>query len=204
MPIKDQGRPLLLLLVSATGERAEAEGDAEEQPYNLLALFQTAPTPKLLDLVDLGQGMNMGMVEGFWSKNPLLNLTPATQACMVFQEHFNSSQSYLQIHLLWVRNQRLEELLGVSPFGGRGLCESFATRTVFWTEPDKGREYPKVVARLTVKMEPSPQIEDCDKQRQRGFTRSYQGAWRWDPAKQKYHQVSGDLDQLYKWYDKYY
>ncbi len=56
----------------------------------------------------------MGMVEGFWCKNPLLNLTPATQACMIFQEHFNSSQSYLQIHLLWVRNQRLEELLGVS------------------------------------------------------------------------------------------
>ena len=204
LPIKDQGRPRLLLLVSATGERAEAEGDADEQPFNLLALFQTVPTPKLLDLVDLGQGMNMGMVEGFWCKNPRLDLTPATQACMVFQEHFNSSQSYLQIHLLWVRNQRLEELLGVFAFGTRGLCESFATKTVFWTLPDKGREYPKVVARLTVKMEPSPKDEDCDKQRQRGFTRAYQGAWQWDPAKQKYHQVSGDLDKLYKWYDKYY
>jgi hypothetical protein len=204
LPIKDQGRPLLLLLIAATGERAEAEGDAEEQQYDLLALFQTAPTPRLLDLMDIGQGMTMGMVEGFWCKNPLLNLTPATQACMIFQEHFNSSQSYLQIHLLWVRNQRLEELLSVFAFGGKGLCESFATRTVFWTEPDAGRKYPRVVARLTVKMEPSPRDEDCAKQRQRGFTRSYQGAWRWDAAKQKYHQVSGDLDKLYKWYDKYY
>ncbi len=33
LPIKDQGRPLLLLLVSATGERAGEEGDAEEQPF---------------------------------------------------------------------------------------------------------------------------------------------------------------------------
>ena len=123
---------------------------------------------------------------------------------MVFQEHFNSSQSYLQIHLLWVRNQRLEELLDVFAFGVKGLCESFATQTVFWTEPDKGREYPKVAARLTVKMEPSPKDEDCDQNRQNGFTRSYQGTWRWDPAKQKYQQVSGDLDKLYKWYDKYY
>lgn len=204
LPIKAQGRPLLLLLVAATGERAEAEGDAEAQHFELLALFQTAPTPRLLDLVDLGQGMTMGMVEGFWCKNPRLNLTPATQACMIFQEHFNSSQSYLQIRLLWVRNQRMEELLDVFAFGGKGLCESFATKTVFWTEPDKGREYPRVVAKLTLKMEPSPKNEECDKTRQRGFTRSYRGAWRWDRAKQEYRQVSGDLDKLYTWYEKYY
>ena len=43
-----------------------------------------------------------------------------------------------------------------------------------------------MVAKLTVKMEPSPQIEDCDKQRQRGFTRSYQGTWRWDPVNKKF------------------
>jgi hypothetical protein len=58
-----------------------------------------------------------------------------------------------------------------------------------------------VTAKLTVKMEPSP--KDCEK-RQRGFTRSYQGTWRWDPGKQKYQEASGNLDQLYKFYDKYY
>jgi hypothetical protein len=204
LPIKAQGRPLLLLLVPATGESAAEEGVAGEQPYDLLALFQTAPAPKLLDLVDIGQMISMGMVEGFWCKNPLLDLTPGTQACMIFQEHFNSSESFLQIHLLWVRNQRLEEVLGVSPYGVKALCQSFATSTVFRTEPDKGREFPKVVAKLTLHMEPSPKIEDCDKQRQSGFTKSYQGVWRWDPAKKKYHQASGNLDQLYKWYDKYH
>ena len=61
-----------------------------------------------------------------------------------------------------------------------------------------------MVAKLTVKMEPSPKDEECDKQRQRGFTKSYQGVWRWDAAQQKYRQASGDLDKLYKWYDKYY
>lgn len=203
LPIKAQGRQLLLLLFFATGEKAEEEGDAVEHQYDLLALFQTAPTPKLLDLVDLGQGTTMGMLEGFWTKNPLLDLTPATQACMVYQEHFNSSESFMQIHLLWVRNQRLEELLVVSPYGCKSQCKSFATSTVFWTEPDQGREYPKVAAKLTVKMEPSPQIEDCDKQRQRGFTRNYRGIWRWEAAKHKYQQASGDLDKLYKWYDNY-
>jgi hypothetical protein len=204
LPLKAQGRPLLLLLVSAVGEQAGTEGDAEEQHFDLLALFQTVPAPKLLDLVDLGQGLIMGQNNSFWSNNPRLDLTPGTQACMVYQEHFNSSQSYLQIHLLWVRKQRLEELLGVSPFGVKALCETFATRAVFWTEPDQGREFPKVVAKLTVKMEPGPQDEEQCESKQPGFTRGYRGTWRWETAKQEYLEVSGNLDQLYKWYDKYY
>jgi hypothetical protein len=203
LPIKAQGRPFLLLLVAATGEKVEEEGDAAEQHFDLLALFQTAPTPRLLDLVDIGQVITMGMFDGFWGKNPRLDLTPGTQACIIFQEHFNSSESFLQIHLLWVRNQRLEEVLVVSPYGVKALCKSFATRTVFRTEPDKGREFPKVVAKLSLKVEPSPKIEDCDKQRQRGFTRSYRGVWRWDPAQQKYGRTGGNLDELYKFYKKF-
>ncbi|MHB8068034.1 MAG: hypothetical protein ACYDIC_09050 [Desulfobaccales bacterium] len=203
LPIKAQGRPFLLLLVPATGEKAEEEGDAGEQEYYLLALFQTTPAPKLLDLVDIGQGTNLGMIEGFWCKNPdnpLFDLTPGTQACMIFQEHFNSGESFLGIHLLWVRNQRLERVLGVFTYGVKAQCRSFATRTVFRTEPDKGREFPKVVAELTLKMEPSPKDEDCDKQRTRGFTKSYRGVWRWNPAKQKYGRTGGNLDKLYKFY----
>jgi hypothetical protein len=201
LPIKAQGQTLLLLLVAATGEKAEEEGDAREQHFDLLALFQTTPAPKLLDLVDIGQVITMGMMDGFWTRNPLLDLTPTTQACMIYQEHFHPSESFLQIHLLWVRKQRLQKVLGVAPYGVKALCKSFATGTVFWTEPDKGREFPKVVAKLTLKMEPSPKIEDCDKQRQRGFTRSYRGVWRWDPAKQKYGRTGGNLDKLYKFYD---
>lgn len=91
--------------------------------------------------------------------------------------------------------------MSVSPYGVKSSCRSFNTSTVSRTEPDKGREFPKVVAKLTLHMEPSPKIEDCDKQRQRGFTKSYRGVWRWDPAKKKYHQASGNLDKLYKWYD---
>jgi hypothetical protein len=142
-------------------------------------------------------------VNGFCSGNPLLSLNPATQACMIYHEHFNSSQSYLNISLMWVRNQRLEEALSVFAFGGKGLCTSFTSKAVLRTEPDKGREYPKVVGKVTVKMEPTPKLEECQP-RQRGFTRTYQGTWRWEPATQKYQQVAGNLDKLYKWYEQYY
>jgi hypothetical protein len=191
-----QNRPRLLLNVSVTGKY-----QSESQPgqYDLLALFQTGPTPKLLDLVDIRSSGNQ--FSGFWTENPVINLTPATQACMIYQEHFNSSQSYMSIRLLGVRDQRLEELLGVSPFSSKGRCDNFSTQAVFWTEPDNHRGYPRVMTKLTVKMEASP--ADCQP-RQRGFTRSYQGVWQWDPAKQKYHQVSGNLEKLYQFYDKYY
>lgn len=206
LPIKAQGRPLLLLLVNAIGESVEEEGDGEEQPlrhpFNLLALFQTAATPRLLDLVDIGQMTNLGMIEGFWKGNPLIDLTPTTQACLVFQEHFNSSEGWLRLHLLWVRNQRLEKILGVFPYSCRALGEIFRSGAAFWTEPDKGREFPKVVAKLTMKVEPTPKLEECGK-RQLGYTRSCQGVWRWDPAKQKYCQTSGNLNKLYKFYERY-
>ena len=199
LPLKGRNQPLLLLRVSATGKDVAEEGEGGERHYDLLALCQTGPTPRLLELVDIGSPVNQ--LNGFWTENPVINLTSATQVCMIYQEHFNSEQSYLTIRLLWVRNQRLEEVLSVSPFSSKGLCEPFTSKAVFWTVPDKGQEYPRVVAKLTVKMEPSP--EDCE-MRQRGFTSSYQGVWQWEPAKQKYQRVAGDLDQLYKWYEKYY
>lgn len=195
-PLKAQNRPLLLLRLDVTGEEGEEGGD--QARYELLALVQTGQTPKLLDLMDIRQSGNQ--FNGFWTDNPLLDLTPATQACMIYHEHFNSQQSYLTIRLLFVRNQRLEEILSVSPFSEKAQCSTFSTNAVFWTMPDKGREYPRVVAKLTLKMAPDP--ADCQP-RQRGFTRSYLGVWQWD-SKQKYHQVSGNLEKLYKFYDKYY
>ena len=202
LPIKAQGRTLLLFLVAAVGEYP---GEGGGDHFDLLALFQTTPTPKLLDLVDLGQmGTTVGMFQGFYKENPLIDLTPTTQACMVYQEHFNSSESFLDIHLLWVRNERLEKILAVSPYGFKGSWEMAATWAFFRTEPDKGREFPKVVAKLTLRVKPAPSRDKECTEPLRDFTRSYRGVWRWNPDKKKYHQVSGDLDKLYKFYEKYH
>jgi hypothetical protein len=198
LELKARDQRFLVLRVSVSGGFVS---QSEPGQYDLLALFQTAGTPKLLDLLDIKGWANQ--ISGFWSGNPVLNLTPGTQALMIFQEHFNSSQSYLVINLLWVRNRRLETLLSVSPLGVKALCKTFATQAVFSTVPDMGREYPKVVARLTVKMEPGPVDEQCQP-RERGFTRSYQGVWRWEPGKRKYRRAAGDLDELYRWYKPYY
>ncbi len=195
LPIKAQNRQLLLLHVDVNGETREGGVDVEE--YSLLALFQTGEPPKLLDLVDL----RVDRFNGFWTDEPLLNLTPATQACLIYHHHFNSNQSYNIIRLLFVRNQRLEEILSVAPFSETSQCLTFTSKAAFRTVSDQAREYPRVVAAVTLKREPDP--PEC-KPRHPGFTRTFRGIWQWDPAKQMYHQVSGNLDKLSKWYDKYY
>ena len=197
LPLKAQGRQLLLLMFWAHCE--------EGWSFHLLGLFQTTPVPKLLDLLDLN--LSMFQFSGFWPKNPRFKLTPGTEACMIEKEHLVASLSQIHYQLLWVRNQRLEVLLTVEADSAANSLETFSTKAVFWTEPDKGREFSKFVAELTLSVRPTsenPSLSDETDRRPRNFTRRYRGVWRWNPAKQKYGQVSGNLDALYKFYELFY
>jgi hypothetical protein len=196
LPIKADNQPLLLVHVDVTRETPEESGSQVEE-YSLLALFQTGTSPKLLDLVDI----KADRFNGFLEERPLLNLTPGRQACLIYHHHFNSNQSYNIIRLLFVRNQRLQEILSVAPFSVTSWCETFGSQAAFRVVPDQPRLYPKVVATVTLKRKKDP--PDCQPQRS-GFTRTYRGIWQWDSKKQEYSQVSGNLDRLYKWYDQYY
>jgi hypothetical protein len=195
LPIKADNQPLLLVHVDVTRETGESSPQVEE--YSLLALFHTGASPKLLDLVDI----KAARFNGFWEERPLFNLTPGTQACLIYHHHFNSNQSYNIIRLLFVRNQRLQEILSVAPFSVTSFCLTFASQASFRIMPDLPRPYPQVVATVTLKGKKDP--PEC-KPRRAGFTRTYQGIWQWYPKKQEYRQVSGNLDRLYKWYDPYY
>ncbi len=196
LAIKGQNRPLLLVHVDVTCE-TPGETSPQIEEYSLLALFQTGKSPKLLDLMDI----KADRFNGFYESRPLLNLTPATQACLIHHYHFNSNQGYNIIRLLLVRNQRLQEILSVAPFGVRSYCLNFASGASFRTVPDQPRRSPKVVATVLLKRDKDP--PDCEHP-SRGFTRTYHGVWRWDPEKQEYSQVSGNLTRLYKWYEPYY
>jgi hypothetical protein len=196
LPIKAGNQLLLLLHVDVTREIPE-EGAPQVEEYSLLALFQTGKTPKLIDLMDIKADRFNGFLEAL----PLLNLTPATQACLIYHHHFNSNQSYNIIRLLFVKNQRLQEILSVAPFSVTSFCLTFASQAAFRIVPDQPRQYPRVMTTVTLKRKAD--APEC-KPHSSGFTRTYQGVWQWDPKKQEYSQISGNLDKLYKWYDPYY
>ncbi len=196
LTIKSDNQPLLLVHVDVTHETTE-DGGPRVKEYSLLALFQTGKSPKLLDLMDI----KADRFNGFWEAQPLLNLTDATQACLIYHHHFNSNQSYNIIRLLFVRNQRLQEILNVAPFSVTSYCLTFKSQAAFRIVADQPRTYPQVVATITLTRKKDP--PDC-KPRSSGFIRTYKGVWQWDPKKRGYRQISGNLDRLYKWYDPYY
>jgi hypothetical protein len=193
LPIKTGNQTLLLVHVDVT-RQTPGEGGPQVEEYSLL---QTGKSPKLLDLMDI----KADRFNGFLEERPLLNLTPATQACLIYHHHFNSNQSYNIIRLLFVRNRRLQEILSVAPFSVTSRCETFGSQAAFRVIPDQPRTYPQVVATITLTRKKDP--PDCQPLRP-GFTRTYRGVWQWDPKKQEYRQVSGNLDKLYKWYEPYY
>ena len=195
LPCRDQNRRLFLLHLDLLGPSPPDQGSVPE--YSLLALFQLSPAPKLLDLVDI----RADRFNGFWENTPLLNLTPTTQACMVYHSHHNSNQSYLIYRLLFVRQDHLAEILQVSTLSQQALCNTFTSTAHFRRQPDPGRPYPRVAALVTLTMQPDP--PDCHP-RQCGYSRTFHETWRWQPAKQQYQNVSGNLNRLYKLYDKWY
>ncbi len=195
LPCRSQNRRLFLLHLDLLGPSPPDQGAVPE--YSLLALFQLSPVPKLLDLVDI----RADRFNGFWENTPLLNLSPATQACMIYHSHHNSNQGYLIYRLLFVRQDRLEEILQVSTLSQQALCNTFKSTANFRLQPDPARPYPRLMATVTLTMQPDP--PDCHP-RQRGSTRTFSEIWRWQPARQRYQDVSGNLNRLYKLYDKWY
>ncbi len=195
LPYRAQNRRLFLLHLDVLGESPAEPGPVPE--YSLLALFQLAPAPKLLDLVDI----RADHFNGFRESAPLLNLTPATQAVLLCHSHHNSNQGYLIYRLLFVRQSRLEEILQVSTLSQQARCTTFASCASFRLRPDPARPYPKIAAKVTLTMQPDP--PDCHP-RQRGYTCIFRETWRWQPGRQRYRDVSGNLNRLYKLYDNWY
>jgi hypothetical protein len=196
LPYKAQNRRLFLLHLDLLGQTPGDQGPVVKA-YSLLALFQLGPVPNLLDLVDL----RADRFNGFWSAAPLLHLIPATQAVLVYHSHHNSNQGYLIQRLLFVRDRRLEEIAQVSTLSQQARCLTFTSTATFRLRPDPARAYPRVVAAVTLTIQPDP--PDC-RPRRPGSTRHFRATWRWQPARQQYQKVSGSLNQLYQLYDKWY
>jgi hypothetical protein len=196
LPYKAQNRRLFLLHLDLLGQTPGDQGPTVEE-YSLLALFQLDPAPRLLDLVDI----RADRFNGFWSEAPLLHLTPATQAVMIYHSHHNSNQGYLIRRLLFVRDRRLEEILQISTLSQQARCLTFTSTAAFRLLSDPARLYPRVAATVTLTIKPDP--PDC-RPRRPGSTRRFRETWRWQPAKQQYQEVAGNLHRLYKLYDQWY
>jgi hypothetical protein len=195
LPIRSQGRDLLLVEVSPDIKNDLEDGSKSVEEYSLLAVIHNGSPPKLIDLMDIKADRSAG----FWSNNPVVKLNAATDAFLVYSTHHNSSQGYNTIIMLFVNENRLQEICNLFVLNCKGPCESFSSTPVFWTVPGKG-DYPKVVASIKLTMEPSP--PDC-KPRIKGFTRKFRIEFGWDKKKKQYKQTTANSAAL-EWLDKFY
>jgi hypothetical protein len=185
---KSEGGRLLLLWVDVKAEGANA-GTPYEGEADVLAVFRLRPGVKLLDAVDV----KTDRFTGFWKDRPLFPLGPRDDAFIVYSTHSNAGESYTSLDLLFVDAGRLKTVASQFLYETEGCGASYDETPSFQTAADPGHKYPKVL--LKVKLTKKPDEETCERPT-RGYTRYYQGLYRWDAAKGRYVSNSRQLDSL--------
>jgi len=193
LPIRSQGRDLLLLQVDPVATIELEDGSKRFKGYSLLALYENGSPPKLIDIMT-------DRFNGFWSKNPVVKLNAATDAFLVSNSHHNSNQQYTNVRMLFVNENRLQEICSIFTLNVKSYCNNYVSTLVFRTVPGRNDAYPPVVATIKLQREPSPR--DCQPRR-KGFTRKLPCEFRWDKKKQRYQQTPAHAAGL-KWLDDFY
>jgi hypothetical protein len=183
--IKAGGRPRLALLVDL------GQSDQSTASTSLLALYDDAPKPKLLDALDVG----VDKETGFNDKPSQIALGPADDALVTFSGHGNSNQGYAQRLVIFVRNDRLRLIDDISLLSDvycgyrRDETPTFATRP--------GSPYASLVVTVTERLKHTG--EDCgDQAVPAPYVHTYRATYRWDAAKGAFvgHGDLGKLDKL--------
>jgi hypothetical protein len=186
--IDSEGRRLLLLRVDLT-----AEGTNVGTPYEgeavVLAAFALEPEPRLLDALDV----KTDRFTGFWEDRPTLRLSPRDDALVVYSTHSNAGESYVGIDVLFVDGGRFRKITSFFMYNTQGCGVGYTQAPSFSAAADPGRKYPRVVVKVKLRREPDG--PECER-RAAGYTRFYQGVYRWDASKRRYEGGSRQLDRL--------
>lgn len=180
------GRPRLAILADL--------GHAEDSVagVSLLALFDDAPTPHLLDAADVAMDKDTS-----FSEHERLRLGPGDEALITYSEHFNTSQTYGFHTLIFVRHDRLALLEQVFTLSSRECGWQRTEDPTFTVRPDPHSPYGQleVAVRVALKRD---ETEGCGTPAPRPYVRTYRDTYRWDARRQKFVTPSVQLKQLWK------
>ena len=189
-----EGRKLLLLWVNLAADEAN-EGTPYAGEAVILAAFRLEPTVKLLDALDV----KTDRFTGSWKDRALFPLNPQNDAFIIYSTHWNAGESYLSLDMLFVDGGRFKNIASQFIFETEGCGANFSETPSFQSVPDPGNKYPKVLVK--VKLTKKPDEDSCDHPT-RGYTRYYQGLYRWNSAKKQYEGNSRQLATLDKFNEK--
>jgi hypothetical protein len=186
--MNSEGRRLLLLRVDLTAEGAN-EGTPYEGEAVVLAAYSLEPRVRLLDALEI----KTDRFTGFWEDRPVFRLSPTSDALVVYSTHWNAGESFVSIDMLFVDAGRFKKIASLFIYNTEGCGAGFTETPYFRAVADPGRKYPRVL--LKVKLRREPDGEECDR-RARGYTRYYEGVYRWNPARGRYERRSRQLERL--------
>ena len=168
-------------------------GQSRQGPASttLLALYDNARRPKLLDAVDIGVDRH---TSPYGDLSPI-SLGPGDAALAVGSETFSSNQSYYQWLLIFVRGDRLHLIDHVS-LHSRSRC-GFARDEYPSFDTKPGEPYAALVVTVT---ETGMRFgEGCaDQPMPAPYLRTYRATYQWDAARGDFvaHGDLGELDKL--------
>ena len=161
--LKAGGRPRIAVLADLGPSKDSAQNTA------LLALFDDAPKPRLLDAVDVGADK-----ETSFDQHPTLALGPGDDALVTYSEHFNSNQTYAQRLMIFVRGDRFRLIDDLFLLSDSACGYKREETPTFATKP--ASPYATLVVTVTETLKPLD--EQCDEPPPAPYVHTYGATYR--------------------------
>ena len=182
LPVRAGGKDRLAMLFDLGQAEDSAEG------FAVLALYDLADKPKLLDAVNVGTDRN-----SYFRDPGKLSLGPDDDALFTMSMHFNSSKGYVVTILILVRNDRFEPIDRIDTFD-ENVCAYKRTQDLSFQT--LGVEKPYAPIKVTLTDATAPSGESCEEPAPEAASSDISVTYRWDKAKSRYVKDSDAFEKL--------
>ncbi len=176
------GKRLLLMF-----ELGQPEGDTAN--YTVLALYDPAATPRLLDAVDVGHDLSNFFL------NPAVLPLGGGDLILTMSLHFNSSQAYQVSGMTLLRGDRFEFVDAVSTFDDKHCAFERSQRIAYDVQPSD-TPFADIYAAVTETVAPTDGECGADAQKLPAGERTIAVRYAWDATAQRYVADSDAFKRL--------
>jgi hypothetical protein len=182
------GDPSRILLLADLGPQDGFVADAE-----LLAFIALAPTPKLLDVVEVG----MDRVTVFAQKDKPVMLAPRVPLILIESGHDDSDQDFTTIEMMFIRNDRFQWIGGFSTLDEQVCGYKRLEPWFVWALPSAG-PYPALHVSVVERVTRTGGNGCCDQKAPRPRVTNYLANYRWDARAERFATPSTQMQRLAK------
>jgi hypothetical protein len=165
--------------------------DENVAEFVLLALFDTAEKPKLLDVVEVGRDRLIG-----FGSPALTPLGSGTDLINIDSDHFNSNEDFVNNELVFIRDNRFRLVDSLFTFNFKDCTSVLNEEPTIKTYSDSRRRYRRISVVVAEKQSLQSGATDCDEKPPRPFLRKFHAIYRWDSRYGRFVTVASDMKKL--------